>query len=59
LKRIASRVRQGGHNVPKEDVIRRFGRSWTNFVRVYRPLADDWWVYDNSGMSPRLLESNP
>ena len=58
LKRIASRVRQGGHNVPREDVIRRFDRSWTNFLRVYQPLADAWWVYDNSGVSPILLDTN-
>ena len=58
LKRIATRVKQGGHNVPREDVIRRFDRSWTNFSRVYRPLADAWWVYDNSGVTPILLESS-
>jgi predicted ABC-type ATPase len=57
LKRIASRVRQGGHDVPREDVVRRFGRSWANFVGVYRPVADAWWVYDNSGVTPKLLES--
>ncbi len=31
LRRIAARVRQGGHNVPRADVLRRFDRSWTNF----------------------------
>ncbi len=56
LKRIAARVRQGGHDVPKGEVIRRFSRSWINFVRVYRPLADAWWVYDNSGVTPILLD---
>lgn len=56
LKRIAARVRQGGHDVPRDDVVRRFSRSWINFVRVYQPLADVWSVYDNSGETPRLLE---
>lgn len=28
LRRIAARVRQGGHNVPRTDVLRRFARSW-------------------------------
>ena len=59
LKRIAARVRQGGHDVPKMDVVRRFSRSWINFVRVYQPLADVWSVYDNSGEIPRLLEQKP
>ena len=49
LKRIASRVKQGGHDVPKADVIRRFDRSWNNFINIYQPLADAWVVYENSG----------
>ncbi|MFM9883823.1 MAG: zeta toxin family protein, partial [Burkholderiales bacterium] len=59
LRRISARVKQGGHNVPRADVLRRFTRSWTNFVGVYRPLADRWSVYDNSGVAPRLLEQWP
>ena len=56
LKRIAERVKQGGHNVPAKDVLRRFARGWKNFCGIYRPLADTWAVYDNSGEVPRLLE---
>jgi predicted ABC-type ATPase len=56
LRRIATRVRQGGHNVPRPDVIRRFTRSQDNFKNHYRLLADAWSVYDNSGSSPKLLE---
>lgn len=59
LRRIAARVRQGGHNVPRRDVLRRFTRSWNNFEKHYRLLADVWSVYDNSGASPRLLEQGP
>lgn len=59
LKRIAARVKQGGHNVPKADVVRRFTRSRANFDQVYKSLADGWAVYDNSGRKPKLLESGP
>jgi predicted ABC-type ATPase len=59
LKRIAARVKQGGHDVPRDDVVRRFSRSWINFVNVYQPLADVWSVYDNSAETPRLLEHKP
>lgn len=59
LKRIAARVQQGGHDVPRADVLRRFDRSWKNFQTLYRPLADAWSVYDNAGESPRLLEEGP
>ncbi|MDH4245975.1 MAG: zeta toxin family protein [Nitrospira sp.] len=57
LQRIAGRVRQGGHDVPKSDVMRRFDRSWRNFHALYRPLADGWALYDNSGSAPQLLET--
>ena len=56
LRRIAARVKQGGHNVPRADVLRRFDRSWTNFQESYRLFADAWSVYDNSGRNPRLVE---
>lgn len=58
LRRIAARVREGGHDVPPPDVVRRFSRGWGNFKRVYRGLADQWTVYDNSGREPRLLEKS-
>jgi predicted ABC-type ATPase len=56
LRRIAARVRQGGHDVPKRDVLRRFVRGWENFESLYRPLLDEWAVYDNSGKHPRLVQ---
>jgi predicted ABC-type ATPase len=59
LRRIAARVKQGGHDVPRADVLRRFTRGWLNFQTVYRPLAEAWAVYDNSGETPRLLEQTP
>ncbi len=59
LQRIAARVRQGGHDVPRADVVRRLNRSWKNFQSMYRPLADTWSVYDNSEAAPRLLEEGP
>lgn len=59
LRRIAARVRQGGHNVPKADVLRRFRRSWNNFESLYRPLADAWTVYDNAGDKPILKDRWP
>ncbi len=56
LRRIEVRVRQGGHDVPKRDVLRRFTRGWENFQKTYQPMAESWAVYDNSGASPQLLE---
>ena len=55
LARIKERVSLGGHNVPKEDVLRRFDRSIYNFLKVYEPLSDSWHLFDNSAFSPRLI----
>jgi predicted ABC-type ATPase len=49
LSRIAERVREGGHNVPHEDVLRRYDRSLQNFFDLYLPMADEWQIFDNSG----------
>jgi predicted ABC-type ATPase len=59
LRRVAARVKQGGHRVPREDVIRRFDRSWRNFRDVYSLLADTWTVYDNSRDRPAMVEQGP
>ena len=59
LQRVATRVKQGGHDVPAADVRRRFDRSWRNFSETFRLLADRWTVYDNSSGIPQLLEKGP
>ena len=58
LRRIAARVRQGGHDVPVADVLRRFERGWKNFESIYKSLADAWALYDNSGERPELVEQS-
>jgi predicted ABC-type ATPase len=59
LRRVAARVRQGGHDVPRADVLRRYARGLRNFEMIYRPLADSWAIYENSGEAPQLLEQAP
>jgi predicted ABC-type ATPase len=48
VRRVRLRVRLGGHDVPEDDVRRRYERSLTNFFELYAPLADEWSVFDNS-----------
>ena len=59
LRRIAARVKEGGHNVPRADVLRRFERGWKNFENHYRSLADVWAVYDNAHREAVLLQTGP
>lgn len=55
VRRVAARVRQGGHGVPEETVRRRFAKGLRNFQDVYSPLADAWSMYDNAATPPILL----
>jgi predicted ABC-type ATPase len=54
LERIKLRARNGGHAIPEVTVRCRFGRSLTNFLRVYKPFADSWTIFDNSGDVPKM-----
>ena len=55
LLRIRDRVESGGHNVPEQDVRRRFGRTLGNLFTLYRPLLDTLHFFDNSSERPRLI----
>lgn len=49
IARIATRVQNGGHFVPDEDVRRRYARSKENFLKIYSPMSDHWMLYYNGG----------
>lgn len=51
VRRVKERVRRGGHDVPAEDIVRRYYRSKRNFWSVYRMLANRWYLYYNAGSS--------
>lgn len=59
LRRVAARVRQGGHNVPKADVLRRFSRSWQNFETRYRRWQTPGRRTTIPAGPPKLIESGP
>ncbi len=44
LARIKDRVAEGGHDVPSQDVRRRFIRSSINFFKLYRPLLNFFFI---------------
>ena len=41
-------MKHGGHDIAKAIVQRRFKRTFLNFLKLYSPLADEWYVIDNS-----------
>lgn len=56
IARVASRVRQGGHNISELVVRRRFAAGLENFHQRYKHVVDDWALYDNAGGEPVMLE---
>jgi len=54
--RVRQRVREGGHNIPEPVIRRRFASGLRNFEALYKPLVDEWALYDNSGGEPLLIE---
>ena len=55
ISRIKSRVAQGGHDVPVQDMLRRFNRSISNFFKLYQSFVDSWMLFDNAGAIPILI----
>jgi len=55
ISRIRSRVAEGGHDVPVQDILRRFDRSIDNFLKLYQPLVDTWMLFNNAGPIPILI----
>lgn len=48
IERVGIRVSKGGHSIPGDVIERRYHKGLSNFSR-YAAMANDWYVYDNSG----------
>lgn len=53
--RVAERVSHGGHNIPEDDIERRFSRSLENLFNHYSKLVDSTLCLMNSGDIPVLI----
>ena len=47
LKRVAERVKHGGHDIPIETIKRRYPKSLYNLIHLYTPLCDTVYCFDN------------
>ena len=54
-RRVARRVKDGGHSIPDSVIERRFYRSLDNLMHRYRVVVDEWFVYDNSELKTPTL----
>lgn len=48
IQRVAQRVSNGGHNIPEDDIHRRFKRGIYNLIHLYMPICDSVLVYNNA-----------
>lgn len=55
-ERVALRVSKGGHSIPEDVIERRYYKGLQNFSK-YAAIADDWYIYENSGKSYELVAS--
>ncbi len=56
VRRVAARVRSGGHHIPEATIRRRYQAGIDNFFRIYRPIVDAWDVLENfTAGGPRLI----
>ena len=56
IKRVKKRVKNGGHDVPESDIIRRYYKSIVNFWENYRFLVDEWTLfYNGNSYAPSVV----
>lgn len=55
VARVNIRVKQGGHNVPEEDIKRRYKRSLYNLMNTYWHLCDTVEIVDASAAKYELF----
>lgn len=55
IQRVKLRVASGGHSVPEETIIRRYGAGIDNLFHIYTPIVDYWMIIDNSNTPSKLV----
>lgn len=59
---MRTRVLEGGHNIEKEVIKRRYKNGIKNLFEIYLPIADEVMIFDNSEgksllIAEKILES--
>jgi predicted ABC-type ATPase len=47
IARVRRRVAAGGHGIPEDTIRRRFGKSLRYFETVYKPIVDEWYIWES------------
>lgn len=54
IERVAERVAKGGHDIPKDIIVRRYWEGLDNLFKIYMPIVDTWILVNNSE-TPRSI----
>ena len=54
IERVKTRVLEGGHDIPKVVITRRYFSGLSNLFNIYIPICDYWMIFNNSA-SPSVL----
>lgn len=54
VERVARRVSEGGHNIPKDVIYRRYEKGLKKLFNIFIPIVDSWMIVDN-GVEPREI----
>jgi predicted ABC-type ATPase len=55
LERVKTRVKEGGHSIDEDVIIRRYFAGIRNFFNLYMNKIDNWWLIDNSGLNANII----
>jgi len=55
VQRVATRVKEGGHNIPEEVIRRRYLRGLWNLFELYEPILSKVQVRDGSRLPPAIV----
>lgn len=58
IERVQRRVAAGGHAIPESVIRRRFDRSLEYLDRIYKPIVDEWSVWDSREGDFTLAQSS-
>ncbi|MDE7495532.1 MAG: zeta toxin family protein [Muribaculaceae bacterium] len=57
-ERVNKRVSEGGHNIPKATIFRRYYLGLQNFFEIFIPIVDYWAMYDNNLQTQLIADSD-
>jgi predicted ABC-type ATPase len=55
IERVRTRVSEGGHDIPKDIILRRYISGIRNLLNLYIPICDYWMIFNNSSLQSELI----